>query len=240
MVHRIVWRVASDDALAFWQERLGRAGIDAAREADHLRFEDPEGLGLELRVAQSEDEPLIAEHPEIPAAVALRGFDGVRAYSVDPDRSRRFLEETLGFAAAGAECFEVRGARRGSFYAYDLTTRRGTGGAGTVHHVAWASPAEDHPAWRERVIEGGGHPTPIINRFYFHSIYFREPSGVLFEIATVGPGFTVDEPLEHLGESLSLPPALTHLRAQLERVLTRLPSPRAARAVPGSSPDPRT
>jgi glyoxalase family protein len=81
------------------------------------------------------------------------------------------------------------------------------------------------------VIQGGGRPTPVIDRFYFRSIYFREPSGVLFEIATIGPGFTTDEPLEHLGERLSLPPAFEHLRARLEPVLTPLPDPRADRAV---------
>ncbi len=230
MVHRIVWRVASPEALAFWEERLRREGTEAAREPDTLRFEDPEGLGCELRVARTGDEPLIAEHPEIPAALALQGFDGVRAYGTDPERSRRFLERALGFTPAGAGSFEVRGARRGAFYAYDPATRPGRGGAGTVHHVAWASPPEEHPAWRERVIQGGGRPTPVIDRFYFRSIYFREPSGVLFEIATIGPGFTVDEPPARLGESLSLPPALAHLRAELERVLTPLPSPRAARA----------
>jgi glyoxalase family protein len=76
------------------------------------------------------------------------------------------------------------------------------------------------------VVEGGGRPTPIIDRFYFRSIYFREPSGILFEIATIGPGFATDEPLEHLGESLSLPPNFEHLRTELERVLTPLPGPR--------------
>jgi glyoxalase family protein len=228
MAHRIVWRVASSDALDFWKERLRRAGIAVAHEGDHLRFDDPEGLGFEIRAARMADEPLAARHPEIPAALALQGFDGVRAYGVEPERSRRFLEETLQFAASGAGDFDVRGERRGSFYAYDRAARRGTGGAGTVHHVAWASRPDDHAAWRERVIRGGGHPTPIINRFYFRSIYFREPSGVLFEIATLGPGFAVDEAPEHLGESLSLPPSLAHLRAELERVLTPLPNPRAA------------
>lgn len=231
MVHQIVWRVASNDALVFWEARLRGAGIDAAREADILRFEDPEGLGLALRANRVTDEPLTAEHPEIPAAVALRGFDGVRAYSTAPEHSRGFLERTLAFATAGAESFETRGRRRGALFAYDRAPARGTVGAGTVHHVAWASSPDDHPAWRERVAEGGGRPTPIIDRFYFRSIYFREPSGVLFEIATIGPGFTVDEPLEHLGESLSLPPALAHLRVQLERVLTPLPNVRLARRV---------
>ena len=106
------------------------------------------------------------------------------------------------------------------------TSERGTPGAGTVHHVAWSSPAEEHEAWQQRVREGGGSPTPVIDRFYFKSIYFREPSGVLFEIATLGPGFTTDEPLESLGERLSLPPDFEHLREQVEPVLTPLPNPR--------------
>ena len=223
MVHRIVWRLASAEALGFWEERLRREGVSAAREGDGLRFEDPEGLGLQLRVVETGDVPLIAGHPEIPAGLAVQGFDGVRAYSADPERSRAFLERTLGFGPAGTDRFDVRGEQRGSFYAYDRTAAGGRSGAGTVHHVAWASPTDDHPAWRERVVQGGGRPTPIIDRFYFRSIYFREPSGVLFEIATLGPGFATDEPLEHLGEGLSLPPKFEHMRAQLERVLTPLP-----------------
>ena len=231
MVHRIVWRVASTEALGFWEERLQRDGVAVTREGEGLRFEDPEGLGLELRIVNTDDPPLFAEHPEIPAGLALRGFDGVRAYSADPERSRRFLEQTLGFVPGGDQRFEVRGEHRGSLYDCDRTASRGTSGAGTVHHVAWASSMNDHPAWRERVTRGGGDPTPIIDRFYFRSIYFREPSGVLFEIATIGPGFATDEPIEHLGEALSLPPKFEPLRPELERILTPLPSVRrSARA----------
>ncbi len=226
MAHRIVWRVASPEALAFWEERLRREGIAATRDDGSLLFEDPERLGLEIRAVVASDEPLIAVRPDIPAELALQGFDGVRAYSVDPERSRRFLEDTLGFTPSVSGGFEVRGDRRGSFYIYDSPIARGAGGAGTVHHVAWASSMEDHPAWRAWVMQGGGRPTPIIDRFYFRSIYFREPSGVLFEIATIGPGFATDEPLEHLGESLSLPPKFEHLRPELERALTPLPDPR--------------
>src|SRR5207237_8075004 len=120
-----------------------------------------------------------------------------------------------------------RGAKRGSHYAYDEPpSEPGIPGAGTVHHVAWASPPEQHEAWQERVAASGAHPTPVIDRFYFRSIYFREPSGVLFEIATIGPGFTVDEPLEQRGEHLSLPPAYEQLRDRLEQVLTPLPETR--------------
>jgi glyoxalase family protein len=112
-------------------------------------------------------------------------------------------------------------------YAYDeAPAERGLGGAGTVHHVAWASSLEEHQAWHERVVAAGMHPSPIIDRFWFRSIYFREPSGVLFEIATLGPGFSVDEDPEHLGETLILPPAFEHLRAQVEPILTPLPDPR--------------
>jgi glyoxalase family protein len=234
MVHRIVWRVGSREALMFWHERLRRARIDVAEDNTHLRFEDPEGLGFEIRAVEASDQPLSARHPDIPPPMALQGFDGVRAFTTDPGRSRRLLEGSLGFAAAAGGAapngFEVRGERRGSVYVYERATHWGMGGAGTVHHVAWASRPEDHAAWREAVIAGGGRPTPIIDRFYFRSIYFREPSGVLFEIATIGPGFTVDEPLEHLGEKLSLPPSLAHLRPELERVLTPLPVPDAARS----------
>src|SRR5205814_8327455 len=159
---------------------------------------------------------------EIPHEFALRGFAGVRAYTSDLDRSAFFLYG-LGFKPG----WEARGEKRGGFYIYDdAPAERGLPGAGTVHHVAWACEREDQAAWRERVIGAGGQPTPIIDRFYFKSIYFREPSGVLFELATLGPGFTVDEPLEHLGEKLSLPPDYEHLRATVEPVLTPLPDTR--------------
>jgi glyoxalase family protein len=100
-------------------------------------------------------------------------------------------------------------------------------GAGTVHHVAWSSLTEEHPAWHDVVAAAGMRPSPIIDRFWFRSIYFREPSGVLFELATLGPGFAIDEDPEHLGEALILPPAFEHLRERVEKVLTPLPDPRA-------------
>ena len=229
MVHRVGWRVASDEALDFWAERLGGEGVDVERAAGALRFADPEGLGHELAVSTVEDEPLIADHPEVPAEVALRGFDGVRAYSADPGASRGLLKESLGFAPR-EEGWEARGERRGGTYAYDAPPGDpGLQGAGTVHHVAWASTMEDHEAWRDRVREGGGHPTPVIDRFWFRSIYFREPSGVLFEIATLGPGFAVDEDPAHLGESLVLPPRFEPMRERIEKVLTPISNPRATR-----------
>ncbi|HEX8075159.1 MAG TPA: VOC family protein [Thermoleophilaceae bacterium] len=225
MVERVAFRVPSTDALDFWADRLAGEGIEAARDGDSVRFDDPEGLGLELRAVQTGDEPLIAEHPEIPTELALQGFDGVRALARDPEQSRPLLERTLGFALTAGDGYEVRGARRGSWYAYERRSERGVPGAGTVHHVAWSSPMDEHEAWRDRVAEAGAQPTPVIDRFYFRSIYFREPSGVLFEIATLGPGFATDEDAEHLGERLSLPPAFEHLRDRVEKALTPLPVP---------------
>ena len=231
MVHRIVWRVASVEALGFWDDRLRAAAVAVARRPGRLIFSDPEGLGLELAVVETNDEPLVAAHTEIPAELALQGFDGVRAFSFDPEGSRGFLEQTLGFRPDGASGYEARGESRGSFYAYDQARERGIGGAGTVHHVAWASPMEEHEAWRRRVLEGGATPTPVIDRYYFRSIYFREPSGVLFEIATIGPGFAADEPLEHLGERLALPPNFEHLRDRVEEILTPIRNPRVPEPV---------
>jgi glyoxalase family protein len=223
MVHRVVWRVASEPALDFWADRLQAAGLASEREPGRLRFSDPEGMGLELAVVETADEPLVASHAEIPVQHALQGFDGVRAYSRDPARSAALLGDTLGFRDTGGGTWEARGESRGSFYAYDSPPdEAGIGGAGTVHHVAWASELEDEEPWQKRVAEAGARPTPIIDRYYFRSIYFREPSGVLFEIATKGPGFSADEDPEHLGERLSLPPNYESLRSQLEQVLTPL------------------
>ena len=227
MIHRVVWRVTGPEALDFWSDRLTAAGYEVARLDSALRFADFEGLEHELLVVKTTDEPLIAEHPEIPAELALQGFHAVRAYTLDPQRSRPLLEETLGFALQNDSSYEVRGDHRGGLYFYDEPpAERGLQGAGTVHHVAWAAQPEDHEAWHRLVTEAGAHATPIIDRHYFRSIYFREPSGVLFEIATIGPGFTVDEPLEHLGEKLSLTPQFEHLRSQIEPRLTPLRNPR--------------
>ena len=225
MIHRIGIRVASHEALEFWARRLASAGIESTLEGGRLRFEDPEGLGLELTAEPASDHPLVADHPEVPRQFALQGFAGVRAYSLRPEASRQFLTEALGFSSPESGSYESRGDSRGSYYAYDVAPEaRGLSGSGTVHHVAWSSTMADHEGWRDQVIAGGGDPTPVIDRFYFRSIYFREPSGVLFEIATKGPGFTSDEPKEHLGERLSLPPAFEHLRAQVEANLTPLPN----------------
>jgi glyoxalase family protein len=230
MVHTTVFRVGAEDALDFWAERLGDEGIATERDGRSLRFEDPEGLGLELMVTDAPDEPLTAEAPGIPPEHRIQGFEGVRAYSSAPENSRRLLEE-LGFQGDRDDTWNAIGEQRRGWITYDPPpAERGLSGAGTVHHVAWASEMDDHESWRQRAIDAGMHPTPVIDRFWFRSIYFREPSGVLFEIATLGPGFTTDEPLESLGEHLTLPPNFEQYREQLESQLTPLPDVRSLRA----------
>src|SRR3954451_10703565 len=230
MVHTITVRVVSEAALDFWESRLEAEGISTHRRSGGLRFSDPEALGLELAVVDAADPPLVARSPEVPAEHALQGFDSVRAFASAPEASRTLLEETLGFVATGESSWEARGAVRGGRYAFDPPPASGAGipGAGTVHHVAWSSNMDEQEDWLARIRAAGAHPSGIIDRFWFRSIYFREPSGVLFEIATMGPGFSIDEDSEHLGEALILPPAFEHLRTQIEPVLTPLPDPRAS------------
>ena len=152
MIHTVAWRVASPAALDFWAERLEGQGIETRREGDTFGFSDPEGLGHELRVSEVPDEPLIAEQPDIPAEVALRGFDGARAYASNPEASRNLFEEALGFQPRD-DGWEARGESRGGLYGFDPPpSERGLQGAGSVHHIAWASQMDEHEAWRDRVI----------------------------------------------------------------------------------------
>ncbi len=236
MVHTIVWRVGAPAALDFWAQRLEAEGLAVERDGERLRFADPEGLGHELVVYAGGDELLSAEHPDVPAEHALQGFDSVRAYSAAPERSRPLLEGVLGAEPAGDATWELRGERRGGTIVYEPAPQPpGIQGAGTVHHVAWGTTVAEHPRWHERLAEAGVCSTPIIDRHYFHSIYFREPSGVLFEIADDGPGFTVDVPLEELGTKVILPPFLESRRAEIEARLTPLPDPNAWRAARSAS-----
>lgn len=228
MVHRIMWRVGSPEAITFWAERLAEHGVEVERDGDSLRFSDPEGLDHELAVSTVSDQPLTGGAPDIPAELALQGFDGVRAYAGKPERSERLLSETLGFAGGEDGLWEVRGSQRGGTFRWDpAPEKRGLQGVGTVHHVAFTSLTEDHESWLERLRAAKVWSTPVIDRFYFRSIYFREPSGVLFELATPDPGFTADEDQETLGQRLSLPPKFEAVRAKVEPHLTALPDPRA-------------
>lgn len=229
MVHRIAHRVAS---VGFWADRLGSEGVATTLVDGALRFSDPDGLEHELVEADVPDEPLRARSTEVPDEHALQGFDAVYAAVPSVARSAALLTDTMGAVAAGPSSFEVRGSRRGSLIHFSEGGGRGTGGAGTVHHIAWAAPMDDHTVWRERIAGAGRSITPVIDRSYFRSVYFREPGGILFEIATIGPGFTTDEPAASLGESLALPPAVEHVRAQVEPLLTPLPDIRRWRPPP--------
>jgi glyoxalase family protein len=234
MVHRIVWRVASERALGFWADRLAAAGTETEEGEGSLRFADFEGLGHELIVDAGGDQALIADHPEIPADVALQGFEGVRAYAAAPDATTALLERLMGAQPRDDGAFELRGDKRGGWIALDAPPdERGRQSAGTVHHVAWYTTDAEQAAWLDRLNAAGVSNSGIIDRHYFHSLYFREPGGVLFELATEEPGFTVDGPVEELGRRIILPPWLEPRRAEVEARLTPLPDPRADWATTG-------
>jgi glyoxalase family protein len=221
--YRIEWRVGSADALAFWRSRLEAAGVRAWEDDGALRFDDPEGLEHALLAVDVPDAPLAAAAGDIPADFALQGFHGVRAYSARAAGSAPLLE-ALGFVATGHGEWELAGDSRRGRWSYDAPpAERARPGAGSIHHVAWSA-ADDAEltAFRERAAAHGAHATPIVDRQYFHSVYFREPSGVLFELASRDIGFDADEPLESLGRALKLPPQHEHLRERLERTLVAL------------------
>ena len=219
MVHTIAWRVGSDEALDFWEQRLEGEAASVERSDDSLVFEDPEGVRHELRVVETDRTSRSWRGtPRSRRSTRCRASTACAPTRSIPSAARALLEDTLGFRAAGRRhAWEARGDKRGGLYAYDAAPEgRGIPGAGTVHHVAWATTMDEHEAWQQRVAEAGHRPTPVIDRFYFKSVYFREPNGILFELATLGPGFATDEDPEHLGERLSLPPDFEHLREQIE------------------------
>jgi glyoxalase family protein len=228
-IHRIEWRVASDATLGFWRDRLASRGVESTREDGELRFEDAEGLAHALVVADVADPPLRADAPDIPADHALRGFHGVRAYAAGDLSAARPAFDALGLAEVEPDVFEAAGERRRGRIAWDPSPDEPhREGAGSVHHVAWnAADDEELLGFRRALMDAGGRPTPIIDRQYFHSVYQRLPTGVLFELATRDIGFTFDERLESLGQALKLPPQHEGRREQLERTLTPLPDPRA-------------
>ncbi len=242
MVHRIVWRVASPEAIDFWAARLADEGVETERGEDgSLRFADFEGLAHELVVNTTDDPPLIAEHPEVPAENALQGFEGVRAYSADTSASALVLEQLMGATAREDEpdAWELRGDARGGWIAWDPPPPgRGRTSAGTVHHIAWGTKDADMQAWIDRVSSAGIPNSGYVDRHYFHSLYFREPSGVLYELATREPGFTVDGPVEELGTKLILPPFLEPRREDIAARLTPLPDPRAGWRREGATQSP--
>lgn len=230
MIHRLQLAVADEDSLDFWAQRLGAADVDVRRsDAPSVVFADPDGLALELVVAGDGQPPLRATHPDIPEERAIVGLAGARAFAGgELSADAELLTDTLGFIAVGDGAYRLEGAERSFDWAYDHPPGRGVPGAGTVHHIAWHSRDEDHQAWHDRVHAAGLYVTDRIDRDYFFAIYFRQPQGILFEIATTSPGFAVDEDAERLGEALKLPPQHEHLRDQLEHALRPVVNPRAA------------
>jgi glyoxalase family protein len=221
-------------ALPYWSERLASFDIRASDRAPRfgqsvISLYDPAGLLLEL-VAQ----PAAAERPAwtsgpVPAEYAIRTMAGITLVSARPAHTSAALSEALGFREAASEGNRTRYlVGQGSAEAYADVEQRpdlpyGQMGAGSVHHVAWrvADDAQQR-AWQRRLNDSGIAVTPVRDRQYFHSIYFHEPGGALFEIATDGPGFTIDESLEQLGSRLMLPPWYEERRAEIERVLPPL------------------
>jgi glyoxalase family protein len=231
MVHRLVLAVASDAAIEFWAGRLAEHGVAATREEGGLRFADPDGLDLEL-VVHDIGAALKAEHPAVPAEHAITGVEGARAYSANPDVSAAVVTQLLGFEAGEDGRFVARGEQRHVHWTLDpAPAAPGVPGAGTVHHIAWASRDEDHEGWRTRLAQAGAQVTPVIDRDYFDAIYFREPGGVLFELATLGPGFATDEAPDHLGEELRLPTQHEALRGQLRGILVPVVNPRTGEPI---------
>jgi glyoxalase family protein len=229
MIHAIQLGVASEESLDFWAKRLSSKGYASERVGRSLTFEDYDGQRLELVIADDGNPPLRAVHAEVPAEHAILGVEGARAYIArGTDADRELLTSTLGFTELAEGEYRLDGETRHFHWKYDTTSKHGIQGAGTVHHIAWHSSDEDHVSWQQRIAQAGMHVTPVIDRDYFLSIYFRQPQGILFEIATTSPGFAVDEDPEHLGEELRLPKQHEHLRQQLERQLTPLTNPRAA------------
>lgn len=224
MVYRICFRVPGAASLDWWQERLDREGVTTRREDGELRFADPEGLELALVVDASSQEPLHTRHPDIPVEHGLIGFDHVVAYGGRMEGTARVLTEVMGAKAIDERTWEVRGPTRSGWIRFDPPPAgSGISGAGTVHHVAWATEPAEHDEWVERLAAGRVSSTPVIDRHYFRSIYFREPGGVLYELATKGPGFTIDDPLDQLGQRLILPPRFEPDRERIAAALTPLP-----------------
>ena len=227
------------DSLEFWSGRLRKLGIDASRtsrfDQDLIVLRDPDGIEIELvghatdqRWVPWPDAPVDSDH-------AIRGFHSVTLTLAEAAATTALLTDTMGFRQVSKEGSRARlvTGEGGPHSIVDLVESPegpvGEESIGTVHHVAWRTPdAETQTAWREQLTRAGRNVTPVIDRWYFKSIYYREPGGVLFEIATDGPGFTVDEAPEKLGTTLSLPPWFQVRRDRLDRILTPIAVPTTA------------
>lgn len=229
-------------ALDYWAERLARHGVTAGKpstrlDEEVLSFGDPDGLPLEIVARRDVDERAGWTAGPVPSEHAIKGFHGVTMWVRDDEPTARLLTELLGFRAVGREAGRVRyaaGGGAGTWVDVVVLPDGGPGrqAAGTIHHIAWSTPDDAQQlAWRETLARHGLNVTPVRDRQYFHSIYFHEPGGVLFEIATNPPGFAIDEAPESLGTRLMLPPWLETYRARIEETLPplRLPATVAGR-----------
>jgi glyoxalase family protein len=230
------------ESMNFWTARLRAHGVEAElslRFGDEvLSFADPDGLALELVASPGDDRAPWAGGP-VPPEHGIRGFRAITVTVASAGATAALLTGPMGFeavAATGPRSRFVSAHGAGAGTVDVLEAPRESGGlvsAGTVHHVAWRTPGdEEQLAWRAALIAAGREVTHVYDRRYFHSIYFREPGGVLFEIATDPPGFTLDEPVAELGARLALPPWLEELRAAIEAHLPAITLP-AARAAGG-------
>jgi glyoxalase family protein len=225
-VHQVAFAIPPE-SLDFWSGRLRKLGIAAERarrfDTEVIAFHDPDKIRLELvgEVPVARDWSAWTAGPVAPEH-QIRGFHSVSLLLNDVVATTRLLEAVLGFRpeAESGDRRRLRTSAGGAGSTVDLIrdpdAPHGDEGVGTVHHVAWRTQDDaGQLAWRERLLEAGQRVTPVIDRKYFHSIYFRTPGGVLFEIATDGPGFTVDEPLDRLGVELQLPPQYEDRRESL-------------------------
>jgi glyoxalase family protein len=224
-------------SLGYWGERLTRQGVQVAGPTTRfgeplLTFDDPHGLRLAL--VETADPRAFTPWAKsvVPEEYQVRGLHGVRLLERNAAPTTDFLVNTLGFEEVGAENgwrrFALPGSRSGRVIDIKQlpTERQGTWGTGSVHHIAWRVPDDaTELKVQHRLQSAGRRPTPVIDRFWFKSVYFREPGGALFEVATDGPGFGVDEPLEALGASLVLPPWLEPKRSLIEASLQPLQPP---------------
>ncbi len=221
-------------SLPFWTARLLAHGVAAAapvaRLGDEvLAFTDPDGLVLELVATAAPDARAAHPHPEISAAHGIRGFHSVTLAVIDAARTAALLTGPMAHRLVGTEAgrtrYTVAAAGPGTYVdlLVDPSVPRGVPGAGTVHHLAFRTPDYATQSAARRILTDlDHHVSPVMDRNYFHSIYYREPEGVLFEIATDRPGFTVDEPLATLGTALKLPAQYESRRAEIEASLPSL------------------
>ena len=231
-------------SLAFWATRLERYGAAVGEREirfgdEVLTFHDPHGLRVALVAsASAERRPFTPwEKSPVPVERQIRGLDGARLWLQNLAPTEALLAEPMGMTRIGEEGGWIRwgiddGGSAASGTRLELAHRpdtpRGMWGTGAIHHLAWRVDDEAHElALRAAIERTGAHPTPVIDRFWFKSVYFKEPGGVLFELATEGPGFAVDEAPDKLGETLVLPPWLEPQRATIEQALPALTSPRA-------------